>query len=57
MHLCKNVLSISNMKIESEILGVADREQAHWQRVGLLVVFGGGAFFWASVILLADLIW
>jgi len=45
------------MKIESEILGVADREQAHWQRVGLLVVFGGGTFFWASVVLLAELIW
>jgi hypothetical protein len=45
------------MNIESEPLEIADREQAHWQRVGLLVVFGGGAFFWASVILLAELIW
>jgi len=45
------------MKIESEILGVADREQAHWQRVGLLVVFGAGVFFWAAVVLLAELIW
>ena len=51
------MLDISIMKIEIEIPEMADREQAQWLRVGLLVVFGGGAFFWASVILLAELIW
>jgi hypothetical protein len=45
------------MKIETELLGIADLEQEHWQRVGLMVVFGGGALFWATIILLAGLIW
>jgi len=45
------------MKIEIERLEIADQEQEHWQRVGLLAVFGGGAFFWATIILLAELIW
>jgi len=45
------------MKIETELLEIADREQGHWQRLGLLVVFGGGAFFWVAIILLAELIW
>jgi len=33
------------MKIETEMPEMADREQDHWQRIGLLVVLGGGSFF------------
>jgi len=57
MQSCKTLLNNSNMKIKSEMLEMADREQEHWQRVGLLVVFGGGTLFWLTILLLVELIW
>ena len=36
---------------------MTDQVQEHWQRVGLLVVFGGGTLFWITIAVLFELNW
>lgn len=54
----KIVLFISIMMSVNEIVEITtqEREQEHWQRVGLLLAFGGSISLWLAIIILVKLI-